>query len=236
MIRIGICDDEKIICNEIESMLLDYEKETDNSINIDVFYSGEGICDCIKKGMVFDIIFLDIELEKMNGVQVGNIIRREIKNEITQIVYFSWKHEYAMELFQNRPFDFIIKPVSQEKISSIMNKYIKLHIDNKIFFEFDFRKSKYRLRFGEIIYFESHNRKIKIKGTFGENEYYEKLTNVMEMLPDKDFIQIHKSIIVNYLYVAKYSYEEVALSNGEILPISQKFRSEVRAKLLKRKD
>jgi len=235
MIKIGICDDEKLICKEIEDIIRDYEKKTDILISIDVFYSGEAICDYIKKANSFDLIFLDIELEKMNGVEVGNIIRDEIKNEITQIVYVSWKQQYAMELFQNRPFDFIIKPVSQEKISSIINKYIELHINNKRFFEFSFRKSDYRLPFEDIIYFESHNRKIRITGTFGEKEYYEKLANIIEILPDKDFIQIHKSIIISYLYVTKYNYEEVTLSNGEVLPISQKFRSVVREKLLKRR-
>lgn len=235
MISIGICDDEKLICNEIESMLHDYGKKTDTLINIDIFHSGETICDYMKKGNLFDLVFLDIELEKMNGIEAGNIIRDEIKNEITQIVYVSWKQQYAMELFQNRPFDFIIKPVSQEKISSMMNKYIELHINNNCFFEFSFRKSDYRLPFGDIIYFESHNRKIRIIGTFGEKEYYEKLANILEVLPDKNFIQIHKSIIVNYLYVSKYSYEGVVLLNGKVLPISQKFRSGVREKLLKRR-
>ena len=62
----------------------------------------------------YNLLFLDIELEeKINGIFVGKKIRMDLRNEITQIVYVSALEEYAIQLFQNRPMDFLIKPIKQ---------------------------------------------------------------------------------------------------------------------------
>ena len=53
----------------------------------------------------------------------------DLRNEITQIVYVSALEEYAIQLFQNRPMDFLIKPIKQEDIDKIMNNYIHVFGD-----------------------------------------------------------------------------------------------------------
>lgn len=232
MIKIAICDDDKIFCDEIEEVINNYERTISSAISIETFYSGEALIEYISDGNVLDLIFLDIELENINGVDVGKLIRNEFKNEAVQIVYISWNREYALELFKNRPFDFLIKPLEIEKVSEVINKYIEIYENENNFFEFKFGKSAYKIPFKDIMYFESENRKIKIVGRFGEKEYYEKLATVIEAVPKKEFVQIHKSIIVNCFYISNYTYEEIILSNGRKLPISQKFRVPVREELL----
>lgn len=232
MIKIAICDDDKLFCDEIETAIESYERTSSSSISFETFYSGESLIEYIRDGNVFDLIFLDIELENINGVDVGKIIRNEFKNEAIQIVYISWNRAYALELFKNRPFDFLIKPLETEALYEVIDKYIEIYEHENNFFEFKFGKSAYKIPFKEIMYFESENRKIKIVGIFGEKEYYEKLQTVSSQLPAKEFIQIHKSIIVNCFYISNYTYEEIVLSSGQKLPISQKFRVPVREELL----
>lgn len=232
MIKIAICDDDKIFCDEIETVIKNYESASSSSISFETFYSGESLIEYIRNGNALDLIFLDIELENINGVDVGKIIRNEIKDEAVQIIYVSWNREYALELFKSRPFDFLIKPLETENMYEIIDKYIEIYEHENNFFEFKFGKSAYKIPFKEIMYFESENRKIKIVSRFGEKEYYEKLATVSAQISSKEFIQIHKSIIVNYAYISNYTYEEIVLSNGLKLPISQKFRVPVREKLL----
>lgn len=232
MIKIAICDDDKIFCDEIETAIKNYESESSFSISFETFYSGESLIESIRNGNVLDIIFLDIELENINGVEVGKIIRNEFKNQTIQIVYISWNCAYALELFKNRPFDFLIKPIEIESLYEVIDKYVEIYEHENNFFEFKFGKSAYKIPFKDIMYFESENRKIKIVGRFEEKEYYEKLATVSAQLPPREFIQIHKSIIVNYVYISNYTYEEIILSNGQKLPISQKFRVPVREELL----
>jgi len=98
MFRIAICDDETVICAGIEQVLLDYGKTCLEDIEVEVFTSGEELCHFMQKEEEFDLIFLDIELKQMNGVEVGKMIRDEMKNEIVQIVYISGKDRLPQKI------------------------------------------------------------------------------------------------------------------------------------------
>ncbi|MDE7311231.1 MAG: GHKL domain-containing protein [Eubacterium sp.] len=81
----------------------------------------------------FDLIFLDIVLDKMNGVEAGRIIREQMEDNTTQIIFISSKENYTLQLFKIRPFDFLVKPVHYEHIEQVMDAYIKLFDTKKIF-------------------------------------------------------------------------------------------------------
>ena len=120
MYRIGICDDDKILCSALEEQIYELSKELAIKIEIDVWYSGESIENDLKKGIELDLLFLDIELVQNNGIAVGNFIRNELEDMQTHIVYISSKESYAMQLFKVQPLDFLIKPVPVEQIKEIV--------------------------------------------------------------------------------------------------------------------
>ncbi len=136
MFRVAICDDEKTICSQIEKVILDYQKDCAEEIDVLTFSSGEELHKIIKDGQAFDLIFLDIELDKLNGIEVGKIIREELNDNITQIVYISANKDYAMELFENRPLNFLVKPICCEKIIKNLNVAINLHKNSNFFLRF----------------------------------------------------------------------------------------------------
>ena len=118
MYRIAICDDEEIVCSQFEQVLEPYIWE--KKIDLDVFYSGEELIEVLAEGQHFDLIFLDIELCMMNGVEVGKYIRNKLGNENVQIVYISAKRQYAMELFETRPMNFLVSLKCLKKLCGWM--------------------------------------------------------------------------------------------------------------------
>lgn len=233
MLNICICDDNKYFCNKLKSIIELYEEYSNISIDLSIFFSGESLYEYIKNRFEIDILFLDINLKNMDGIEVGSKLRNEIRNETTQIIYLSCERNYAIDLFQNRPFDFILKPINQKKIFNVINKYIELYSDEKYLFQFTFKQKLFRLPFKDILYFESNNKKIEVFSILENYRYYGNLSDVLKILPKKQFIQIHKSIVVNYKYIYNYSYKEIELTNNINLPISQKFRPNVREYFLK---
>ena len=132
--KIAICDDEKVICNSMFNLLQEISKSISICFETDCFTSGEKLCTEMKTTN-YDLIFLDIELPKMNGVAVGKHIRENLKNEFVQIAYISSNQEYAMELFEIRPINFLVKPLNYENISKIIDKLLTIsEIDTHIFF------------------------------------------------------------------------------------------------------
>ena len=99
MLRIAVCDDENVICSQVERYLNDSAEKFGIGIETDVFYSGEKFLDSLKSES-YDIIFLDLVLKEISGQEVSRIIREEMHNEAIQIIYISGITEHAYELFE----------------------------------------------------------------------------------------------------------------------------------------
>ncbi|MDE6601238.1 MAG: LytTR family DNA-binding domain-containing protein [Lachnospiraceae bacterium] len=232
MYNIGICDDGENICTSIENMLLQYAQEKNIRVDTNVWYTGESLRDYLVSGGYLDILFLDIELFKMTGIEVGAYIRNQLDNMGLQIVYISGKASYAQQLFKTQPLDFLVKPILQEQMNEVMDMALKIAKKRNERFEFRQGKDYYYIPMGDIVYLESRGRKVKVVTMKAAFEFYGKLKNVVKCLPE-DFIVIHQSYIVNKEYVFRYTYEMVELVDGTILTISLANRKLVRDKLLR---
>lgn len=93
MFKIAICDDEQIIGAQMEQTLMEYAKQVSIEIDVDVFYSGKDLYRQMESGNIFDLIYLDIEMEAMDGIEVGQQLRRSMQNMNTEIVYISGTKE-----------------------------------------------------------------------------------------------------------------------------------------------
>ena len=175
-------------------------------------------------------MFLDIELAKINGVQVGTKIREEYHDETTQIVYISGKQQYAMELFDSNPLNFLIKPLAYGDIKKVIDKFLKISGFWSDIFTYKIGHDIFRARLGEIMYFQSNGRKIKIFFKDGEDEIYGNLKELYDTQLQKYgfFLFIHRSYIVNYDYVRLFEHEKIVLFNKKELPVAQSRRAEIR--------
>lgn len=235
MLKIAICDDDKSLCRQLKNMINQISENTDEIFEIMAFYTGEELYNFLVNGNRYDLIFLDIELCEINGVEVGRKIREELNDEATQIVYISAKDSYAMELFDIRPMNFLVKPLKQEKIESVLKTARKIMGSNNQYYEYKIGNVNFNVLINDVLYFESSGRKVKIILKDDVKEYYGKLSEAEEMLKNGDFFFIHKSYLINYNHVIEYTYDYVKMSNNEILGISQNNRKAVREKLLQKK-
>ena len=232
MYFIGICDDGENICTSIENMLFRYAEEKTIQVEVQVWYTGERLRDYLAQGNHLDILFLDIELFKMTGIEVGNYIRNVLDNMGLQIIYISGKASYALQLFKTQPMDFLVKPILQEHIDHAMDMAIKIIKKRNERFEFRQGKDYYYIAMGDIVYFESKGKKIKIVTLHDTYEIYGRLKEIVKRLTD-NFIMIHQSFVINKEYVLRYTYEMVELVNGTILTISKVNRKQVRERILR---
>lgn len=232
MYRIGICDDEMEFCTEIEEFVQKYAEKEKITVETEVFTSGEDFFEVMSDEKTFDLLFLDIELGGIDGVEVGRRLREKVENEAMQIVYVSSKESYAMQLFQIRPFDFLTKPVTMDKITRVLSEYKRLFIDRNIFFTYNVGKSTYRISENDILYFQCEGKKIHVITTKDNREYYGKMADVEKQISMNKFCVVHKSYIVNINYVSEFCPNEVVMCNEVRIPISQSMRKKVREKIL----
>ncbi|MEA3423922.1 MAG: LytTR family DNA-binding domain-containing protein [Bacillota bacterium] len=222
MYNIGICDDNYEIVAQIKEIIQKFAQKSNEEIATYLFYSGEDLYEFLYKRNQLDLIFLDIEMANLNGVDLGIKIRSEFKNEALQIVYISGKDCYAMDLFQTRPLNFLIKPLNSEKIVPLIEKVIELNA-RQCYFSYKINRESFRIAVNEILYFESQGRRIRMLTLKNEVFFYEKLTYVSECVKEHQFVLIHHSILVNYNKISRFLHDQVIMENGDVLPISQKY-------------
>ena len=232
MQTIGICDDEESTCRQLQAYLEQYLAQQRMAVEIKTFHTGEGLCRHIAANGSMAALFLDIELPKINGVMVGRYIREQLGNEETAILFISSKTQYAIELFQCRPLDFLVKPLKYEKIAHVMDILRKRGQLSGAYFSCKINGLDTKIPLQEIYYFRSENKKIHIVTKAGTEFFTGKLDQVASQVPQMLFLRIHKSYLVSYQHIAEFHYEHVKMANGDVLDISKAYRSQVRRQLL----
>ncbi|MBG9943695.1 LytTR family DNA-binding domain-containing protein [Brevibacillus formosus] len=234
MYRVAICDDEEKHREFVKSILITLSIKTNIEFVIESFDSGEQLVSYYERHEIpFHILILDIEMSGMNGIQTARTIRG-LNNLDEQIIFLTSYPKYMMESFDVMTFQYLIKPIAP---SILEEKIIKLHqyfqaLDKK----YMVIKSGYEevvLKYDEIISIEAAKSltiKSKLHFTTTNQTYESKgiISDYALALKDCNFIQIHRSIIINLLHVKKFASGVVLMSNGKELPIGRSKMKEVK--------
>lgn len=148
------------------------------------------------------------------------------------LVYISSKKEYALELFQNQPFDFLVKPIKKEKLCHVMDKIINIIGKNECNFIYKNQGNTYHVVYKDILYFQSNGRKINIVMENEIQSFYGKLSDIEKECPESLFLRIHKSYLINMYYVKEITYKWIKMINGDVLDISRSNRVAIRRKVM----
>lgn len=228
MIKVAVCDDDRLICSQVEDIIFKHANQSYIKINTDVFYSGESLLNLLNQGDSYDLIYLDIELGKISGVEVGQWIRKVMKDYSTEIVYISGKDRYYRQLFDVQPLNFIEKPISPQPVMESLELALEKLNKSAGFFQYQKGHEIYKVEISRILYFESLNREVRIVMTDREDLFYGNLEDVSIRVSGYSFLKIHRSYLINYNHTSILRYSEVVMTNGMVLPISRNKRQEVR--------
>ncbi len=225
MLRIAICDDEKIILDKIEKLV---KNELDNlkiKNEINTFISGESLLEYSNLDD-FDIIFLDIELKTINGMDIAQTLRNKAYDKI--IVFVTSFADYSIVGYKVNAFRFILKDNLEEELSEcIRNTVAKLGLKKAAFDEFvmDIR---------DIVYIESAKHQVVIHFKNGDDyKIYDTLDNIEKKLNSSNLVRVHQSYLVNVIYVKDVKCYTLNLSGKENIeiPIPKARYSEVKKKI-----
>ncbi len=231
-VHIAICDKSLDVCVILQKAIQALFEKEKKSYDIKYFQEGKTFCRDLMENQ-YDLIFLDIELSGKNGIEVGRYIRKTLCNEMTEIVYISDYTQYAMELFDIRPLNFLIKPLVEEEIRQVIYKFMYIMEQKMSLFAYKKGRKINQIPLMNIMYFEKEKRKIIITTSMGKDCFYGAMEDVYEQLKERRFLFIHKSVIVNFNYVRYIEYEQVCMSNKKIFSISQSKRKDIYKQALK---
>lgn len=225
MIRIAIVDDEKQIRKQIFAMISKYF--IDNALECKVLPFSDGQ-ELIDSGLKFDIIFMDIEMKNVNGIQAAQHIRKSDMN--VPIVYITGYVDYWRRAYKVHAFDFISKPASQEQIDNVLNDFFStVYKKNKAKISLTTDDGMLLVNLDEIRYFNIKEKKKVVLSNLTNNSIIvkENIGDIYERLNKDMFFMPHRCCIVNFRYVKEVTKDRlIIMDNGDFLPLSQRKKQE----------
>lgn len=221
MIYIAICDDEEFMLKELTHTIHDFFVQKKVETSILQFSNGRELLKYEKR---LDIIFLDIQMSGLNGMETANMLRDQ--NYKGFLIFVTVMEELVFHSFEVQAFDYIVKPINNSRFLKTMQRLfsvIEAGTDTTLFVQ---RGNECNIiPFDDIIYCEIINRKIYLHLVQQEIiNYYEKIESLEKKL-DGRFFKCHRSYLINLKYLKSYNKGLAYLSNGETIPVSR-LRSE----------
>ena len=124
MYRIAVCDDNPEILTQVCTTLSG--SPLGKELELTPFHSGAALAAALRSGARFALLILDIELDTVDGVAIGRLLREELRDSVTQLLYISGQQQYAMALFDTRPLNFLLKPLDEAKLLDCVVQAIRL--------------------------------------------------------------------------------------------------------------
>lgn len=219
LLLLAVCDDIPIECAEIAKQIENRLKQIKIDFVVKKFFDGQEL---LHSKESFDIIFLDIKMPKINGMDLAKKMREQEKQSL--IVFTTSASEYVFEAFDVEAFGYLVKPIQHDKLKNTLEKAIKKVQANK---NTDFliilsdRQTK-KIFLKDILYIESVGRIAKIHCRTGTLETYEQIGMLEEKLFDKSFFRCHKCFLINLDYVDTFNKTEIILENGEKIMLAKR--------------
>lgn len=216
MIKIAILDDTELYIEKIKTLL---EKNLEVAYRVYEYNTSDSFIKQLQM-QNFDIVFLDIMLDKRDGIEVGKIVNEQ--NSSTNIIFVSENEEYFRAVYKVTHSYFLTKDFDEELFADAIDKAVKgikrdtITIHTKNGYE--------KFTVSKIAYCEGTRRKTKIVMLDGKiQEHYVSLEDIEDQLPEQEFLKCHKSFTVNMNYIAKYDRKNIYMENEAIVPISKTY-------------
>lgn len=235
ILRVGICEDEMVILEFIESVVQKWLLEKNIEHEIITALQGEIL---LAQEVVFDIVFLDITFanSKMDGIAIGKQLRERSKQ--TKIIYVTGYPDYQTDAMDVHFFYYLIKPVTKNKIARQLQEAIEYIEAVPVTLPFETEEGIVRINLDSIyyLYYFAHNR-IRIFTEKGEHVVRDTMKNMSARLSEYPFFLVHQAYLVNLCQVKRPYAKKVTMLNGDELPVADRrssvFRKAFYAQLYK---
>lgn len=233
MLSIAICDPNKIhrqtLADALTKLLFDAA-----DCHFFFFPDGEKLMAAAKDAPGFQLLFLEIHLPGISGLEVAGQFRNIAPD--TDIIFLTAAAEYVTAGYRYHAFDFLIKPVPMARLQEVVERYLEERTRRPAdFLRISIQRSSVQLPLHQILYLESQRRKIIAHMWEGTREFYERLDHLEQLLDNSGFLRCHQSYLLNSDYIRRLNSTSVLLADQTELPVSRTYLQSLRTRLLLKK-
>ena len=233
MVNICLCDDNTVILEKYEACLKKIAEKYNLDVYIKLFTSGEEVIDYFEifSESHIDIIFMDIIMDRMNGVETSRMLRE--KGYKGEIIYLTSSKEFAVDAYDTFPFYYLMKSEYSKKLEDVFLQVMgrkKEKIKDGIL-----RKKgsvMKRIQLDDIQFMEVYGRNIIIHMQKDVFEFIANMEIIEDKIRNKGFLRTSRSYIVNLKYVKNIMKNKLEMYSGDMVPLSTKNSLAVKKEIL----
>lgn len=217
--KVAICDDEAVELQYLSGLVQGWAKKAGHRMEILAFPSAEAFLFRYEEEKDFDLLILDIEMGKMNGVELAREVRE--KNAGVQILFITAYPDFISEGYEVSALHYLMKPVKEEKLFEVLDR-AAANLDKKeryVIFQVDGEAVK--ISVSEIISVEAFSHSVEVvtkKGSFR----IDGTISGMEELLGEGFVRCHRSYLAALGYMRKIGRTDVEMDTGARIPLSRR--------------
>ena len=218
--RIAICEDNMEHAEILAGMVNRWAKKENIQVVIGRYQSAEQFLFCMKDEPPYDLVFLDIQMSKINGLQLARMIREE--DRLIFLVFTTALKKYAPKGYEVSAFRYLIKPLQEDEVFQALSAASQmLEVRKKEAIIVTQSDKSRRVFMDDIYYIEVDNHHIILHLRDETIRFKAKLKELETQFKEPQFCKCHRSYIVNMKYAGRISREGVEIDGKKTLPISK---------------
>lgn len=233
-IKIGICDDEDFFREELDKLVSVYANEAEHDFDIHTYSKAEDVAtDILEKNEEYHILFLDVEMDGMTGMEAAQKLRRAGYKGV--ICFVTSKDRYAFDAFGVEAIGYVKKPAKYQDVKRLVQKaLVQIYYQQdeeeakKRYLEITTQNEKVMLDLQQVLYVEKRRNQCVIHMESSEIVCYETLKKLYERLDKTKFSFTHQGFIVNFDKIKEVKKDTVCFGAGREIPVSRRYQAELR--------
>lgn len=223
--RVVICDDEEVQCKLLTEYLEDWGKESNNPVTVASFLSAEKFLFAWEEDKSLDLLILDIEMGFMSGMELAERIRKE--DEELPILFVTGYEEYMAQGYEVSALHYLLKPLQKEKLFAVLDRLQRRKKpEEKIVFPA--AEGNLLLKASDIWYLEAVLHRCSLHTADAVHEIRMSMGEAGKLFENKkEFVQCHRSYLVNLQHISAILTTELVLDDGRRLPVSRGMQKKV---------
>lgn len=234
MVNIAICDDEKIQRCIAKEMITKICKNNNMEIIIDEFSNGKELLNIYKRNLKkYSIIFCDIIMDEMNGIELIRNIRKY--DSSVQAIIITGSEEFVFDGYDVGALNYLMKPISFKKLEKELLRAIKnLNLMSPALYPITINGRTIFINLSEVFFFEVNNKTITANLEDDHIDFNMKIKDLEEDLKNKNFFRCHRSYLINMSYIDSIITNKIILKNGVEIPVGRNYKKDLKEYILKK--
>lgn len=216
--RIAVCDDDREQALQIGSVAQAWSRAAECTCEVRTFACAEEFLFAYEEDRTYDILLLDVEMEKISGIELAKRIRRD--NSRAEIIFITSHVEFIGEGYEVDALHYLVKPVAGEKLMEVLSKAAEKLAAKPPSLVITCQGETVRVYEAEILYVESFLHYVEIHTKDGQYRIKESIS-AFEGRLSGGFYRIHRSYLVALKYISRITRTSVTLEGKTTLPLAR---------------